>query len=506
MKFAPEDIIQIQQRGMLPERIREQLELFARGISYVELHRPCTLGDGIETIPEQEEAALIDGYEQAAAAGRCLKFVPASGAASRMFKEWFKGLERPGLPTETAARTFAEQLPLYPFYDDLCKAASRDGRDIAAFLQAGDFAAILSYILTSRGLDYGKLPKALLKFHKYPWGSRTALEEHLVEAARYAVDGRRISRLHITLSPEHRQPVEEFLAKVRTKYEKAYGVIYEIGISCQEKATDTIAVDLENRPLRDDNGRLCFRPGGHGALLQNLNALDGDIIFLKNIDNVSPEGMLDLTVRFKKLLAGLLLKRQEETFRYLEKLHSGKIDQEDLAAIDLFCRQKLHIGFPQGYARWSREEKLAAWRKKLSRPLRVCGVVRNESEPGGGPFWVRDDDDGQSLQIVEEVQVDCRNGDQRARWRAATHFNPVDLVCAVRDFQGKKFDLEKYVDPRAFSIARKSDHGRDLQALELPGLWNGAMANWNTIFVEVPLATFNPVKMVEDLLRPQHLS
>jgi len=506
MIFSAEDRIQIQQRGISPERIREQLELFARGISYLNLHRPCTLGDGIEAIPRQEEAALVESYEQAAATGRCLKFVPASGAASRMFKEWFKGLERPWLSTEPTARTFVEQLPRYPFYEDLCQAAAREGRDIAALSQVGDYAAILKYVLTPKGLDYGSLPKALLKFHKYPWGSRTALEEHLVEAARYVVDGRRISRLHITVSPEHRQPVEEFLAKIKSKYEESYGVTYEIGISCQEKATDTIAVDLENRPLRDENGRLCFRPGGHGALLQNLNALDGDIIFLKNIDNVSPEGMLEVTVRFKKLLAGLLLKRQEETFCQLEKLHGGKIDQEELSAIDLFCRQRLHIVFPEGYLKWPPEKKMATWRQKLSRPLRVCGVVRNEGEPGGGPFWVRDDDGGQSLQIVEEAQVDSRDREQQARWRAATHFNPVDLVCAVRDFQGKKFDLEKYVDPRAVSIARKSDHGRDLQALELPGLWNGAMANWNTIFVEVPLATFNPVKMVEDLLRPQHLT
>jgi len=506
MNLSAADMEQLKIEGISQERIKEQLGLFVRGASFVDLHRPCTLGDGIETIPEHEEECLLASYERAAAAGRCLKFVPASGAASRMFKEWFQRLDHPWEETDPAALSFAKHLPHYPFYDDLCQVISRDGKDAETLLEERKYNAILSYILTSRGLRYGQLPKALLKFHKYPAGSRTAIEEHLVEAALYVTDERRTSRMHITVSPEHRRPVEAFLKEMQARYEEMFEVIYAIDVSCQEPATNTIAVDLENRPFRDNEGRLCFRPGGHGALLKNMNAIDGDIIFLKNIDNVSPDRIKDVTVCYKKLLAGLLIQRQEEIFNCLRMLESSDVDQEDIKAIARFCRHRLHIVFPEGFSQWSGKKQQSVCQRKLARPLRVCGVVRNEGEPGGGPFWVRDADGGQSLQIVEEAQIDGRSAHQRVLWQAATHFNPVDLVCGVRDIRGKKFNLEDYVDPGAVSISRKSDQGRELRALELPGLWNGSMADWNTIFVEVPIATFNPVKMVEDLLRPQHLA
>jgi hypothetical protein len=506
MTFSDADIDEIHREGLSVERVKEQIALFVRGVSHVQLNRPCTVLDGIEIIPPQDEERLIARYDQAAAGGRCLKFVPASGAASRMFKEWFRAFDHPWKYSEAAAISFAEKLVYYPFFDDLRKTIFKSGEDIDFLMEEKKYGDILAYILTSRGLQYGQLPKALLKFHKYPEGSRTSLEEHLVEAALYVTDARRISRLHITVSPEHRQPVEAFLKEVLPVYEGLFALTYEIGLSFQETATNTIAVDMENRPLRSEDGKLCFRPGGHGALMKNLNEIDGDVIFLKNIDNVAPDRVKAVTVRYKKVLAGLLLKLQEESFRYLECLAGGRIAGEDVRAIDDFCRDKLHIVFPRDYRQWTLEKKKKIWREKLDRPIRVCGVVRNEGEPGGGPFWVEEADGAQSLQIVEEMQVDQQSARQKSLWQGATHFNPVDLVCGVRDYLGRKFDLKRFVDPGAVSMSIKSEKGRDIKALELPGLWNGSMAKWNTVFVEVPIETFNPVKTVADLLRPQHLT
>jgi len=506
MTFSDADLDQIHSEGLSVERIEEQIALFVRGVSYVELNRPCTVHDGIEIILPKDEEKLISCFDQAAAGGRCLKFVPASGAASRMFKEWFRALDQPWTDNEASALSFAEKLVYYPFFEDLRQAIFDGGGNIESLMKEKKYGDILAYILTSRGLQYGQLPKALLKFHNYPEGNRTSLEEHLVEAALYVTDAHHVSRLHITVSPEHRQPVEAFLDLVRPVYEGLFGVTYEIGLSCQETATNTIAVDMENRPLRSEDGKLCFRPGGHGALMKNLNDIEGDIIFLKNIDNVAPDRVKPVTVRYKKALAGLLLKLQAETFRHLKCLEGGRIAAKEMTAIDDFCRDKLHVVFPADYRQWPLEKKKGFWREKLDRPIRVCGVVRNEGEPGGGPFWVEETDGVQSLQIVEEMQVDPKSADQQAIWRGATHFNPVDLVCGVRNYEGRKFDLMLFVDPEAVSMSIKSEKGRDIKALELPGLWNGSMAKWNTVFVEVPIETFNPVKTVDDLLRPQHLS
>ncbi|MDI9569845.1 MAG: DUF4301 family protein [Pseudomonadota bacterium] len=505
MIFSPIDIEQIQREGLSVALVEEQLALFRRGVSHSELLRPCRTGDGIEVIDPGMEERLTSRYEQAAAAGRCLKFVPASGAASRMFKDWFQGMEEPWRGDDPAAVAFLANLPRYPFYEDLRRVMARRGEDPDACRREGRYESLLSYILTSRGLDYGRLPKALLKFHRYPDGSRTALEEHLTEAALYATDNRRVSRLHVTVSPEHRLVVTDFLQETRPRYEALFGLSYDVAVSCQETATNTIAVDMDKRPFRTEKGRLYFRPGGHGALLGNMNELDGDIVFLKNIDNVVPDRLKGVTVCYKKLLAGLLLERQEEIFRHRHSLEGGHVDGEILAAGDRFCRERLHIVFPDDYRRWPPERRKEFQLRKLDRPIRVCGVVRNEGEPGGGPFWVRDADGGRSLQIVEEVQVDPHSESQQAIWGSASHFNPVDLVCGIRDYRGRKYDLRRFVDPGAVSIARKSEKGRDLQALELPGLWNGSMADWNTIFVEVPIATFNPVKTVADLLRPERL-
>jgi hypothetical protein len=328
----------------------------------------------------------------------------------------------------------------------------------------------------------------------------------MVEAALYVRNAEGICRIHCTVSEEHRSDVEDYFSRVRKYYEARYNVRFDFRLSTQLASTNTIAVDMENRPFRDSRGMLVFRPGGHGALLENLNAIDGDIIFLKNIDNVVPDRLKGITVRYKKILGGYLVKLQEEIFEYLRLLSSEEMDKKFLSKAASFCEERLNVVFPPGFDGVSDVERRHFIVDRLNRPLRVCGMVRNVGEPGGGPFWVEEEGDGtQSLQIVEEIQVDLRSERQKTIWRSATHFNPVDLVCGVRDYRSKKFDLSRFVNRKAVSITQKSEEGRDLRALELPGLWNGSMARWNTIFVEVPIETFNPVKTVDDLLREQHI-
>ena len=372
-------------------------------------------------------------------------------------------------------------------------------------LEARRHADVLAYILTSKGLNYGNLPKALLKFHAYSDGSRSALEEHLVEAVLYTKDACRICRLHLTLSEEHEDDVAEYLSVIKRYYEKHYDVIFDIALSTQESSTNTIAVDLDNRPFRNQQGELVFRPGGHGALLENLNATGGDIIYLKNIDNIVPDRLKPVTVFYKKVLGGYLISLQNEIFRYLRRLDEAEMDEKTLRELKTFCESRLHLVMPPWFEDLSLPEKGSFIFKRLNRPIRVCGMVRNQGEPGGGPFWINEEDQTQSLQIVEESQIDSQSAEQKAVWSQATHFNPVDLVCGVRDYRSCQFDLHDFVDRDAYFISQKSEKGRDLKALELPGLWNGSMAFWTTIFVEVPIETFNPVKTIHDLLRPQHL-
>jgi len=381
-----------------------------------------------------------------------------------------------------------------------------DGLDLELLIEKGEFKEILDYLLTAKGLNYAERPKGLLKFHRYQEGSRTAFAEHLVEAANYAKGSGGKSRLHFTVSPEHQTGFRELLTEISDEFAKEYGVRFAVDFSEQEKATDTIAVDLDNRPFREADGTLLFRPGGHGALLENLNRLAADIIFIKNIDNVVPDRLKDETFLWKKVLCGHLLKVQKKIFSYLEMLGEKPVPVKLVDEILHFIKLELAIQPPVDFDLRSDSEKCNFLMGILNRPIRVCGMVKNEGEPGGGPFWVADRDGSLSLQIVEGAQIDPAASGQQKVLQAATHFNPVDLVCGVRDWQGKPFDLKKYVDPEAVFIAQKSKDGRELKALELPGIWNGAMAYWNTIFVEVPLITFNPVKSVNDLLRAEHQS
>ncbi len=503
--FSADHIRQIGAHGLTEAQVLEQIQRFKSGAEPIRLNRPCTLGDGIISIPAGDMEGLVKHHDREAARGRFMKFVPASGAASRMFKEWFHCLDEGCFDTEAATRAFAGDIRKFAFYEDLDHLLSRRGQSLERWLEESRYRDILAVILTAEGLNYAYLPKALLKFHVYPEGSRTALEEHLVEAAHYVKDHKRICRVHFTVSGEHRRDVEQYLSGIKKRYEQQYDVRFDIDVSIQSADTDTIAVDMENRPFLDEAGKLVLRPGGHGALLSNLNRLPaGDIIFLKNIDNVVPDHLKPQTVLHKKILGGYLITLQEQIFRYLRRLASDFVDKSDLDQVISFCKERLQIVFPPRFTDLSPVEKRAMIFAKLNRPIRVCGMVKNEGEPGGGPFWADEKDGTQSLQIIEEFQIDTRSQAQQATWSLATHFNPVDLVCGIRDYRNRKYDLRQFVNQEAFSVVRKSEKGRDLRALELPGFWNGSMAYWITIFVEVPLKTFNPVKTVHDLLRPAH--
>jgi hypothetical protein len=396
-----------------------------------------------------------------------------------------------------------QNIKRFAFYEDVQAAMAKHGLHLASLVERGQYQELLDYLLTSKGLDYANLPKALLKFHRYPDHCRTPLEEHLVEAATTLQDRHRVARLHFTVPSDYQETVRQYLNDVRHRYERC-GVHFEITLSNQKPASDTIAVDLENRPFRDHQGHLFFRPAGHGALLANLDELQGDIVFLKNIDNVVPDHLKHETEVSTRLLGGYLVALQQEIFGYMQQLAMQQVDAARLQRILAFARDKLGLIAPQRVEGGSARQQADFLLEKLNRPLRVCGVVKNTGEPGGGPFWVQHEDGTLSLQIVETSQVDTQDAEQRAILASSTHFNPVNLVCGVRDYRGRRFDLKRFIDPNSSFVSIKSYEGRPLKALELPGLWNGAMAHWNTVFVEVPLLSFNPVKTVLDLLRPEH--
>ena len=502
--LSASDIEHIRTHGIARETVLRQIDLCRRGATAVTLHRPATVGDGIVRITEGEQENLIALHNEAARAGRCLKFVPASGAATRMFKEWHGIFNRGGFKSREDFESFVKALPRYAFCRDLREALSAVGQDLGDLITQGRGQEILDFILNEKGLNYAGKPKALLKFHQYADRARTALEEHLMEAALYVRDGSGLCRIHFTVSEEHLEPVKELLGQVTGLYERRFAVRFEVGLSVQSESTDTIAVDLENRPFRDRAGRLLFRPGGHGALLYNLDGIDGDIVFIKNIDNVVPDRLQFVTVRYKKMISGYLVFMQRELFGHLQALSDPAAGEEAFGSAARFAMERLPCALPPGFEGRPLEQRRQVLIEQLNRPLRVCGMVRNEGEPGGGPFWVTGIDGGRSLQIVEEFQVDKGKGNQAGIWASSTHFNPVDLVCGVRDFSGRKFDLERFVDHEQVFVSTKSHEGCDIKAIELPGLWNGSMAFWHTVFVEVPVETFNPVKTVEDLLRPTH--
>jgi len=503
-EFSEKDRKRITEEGIPMEKIEEQTDLFRHPPRPLHLDRPCTAGDGIAVPSDKEKQALLSLYEKKMENLRAIKFVPASGAASRMFRDWFRDYETGDFDHSRRGAEFAGSLSLYPFHGDLSSVMAGKDRPLGELIGKGEYREILGYILTDRGLNYAHLPKALLKFHAYPDHNRTSLEEHLVEAAGYVRSRKDICILHFTVSEEHESLVQGLTDQVRRRYESLLGVRFDLSLSIQSPSTNTIAVNMTDEPFRDEKGELLFRPGGHGALLTNLNRLHGDLIFIKNIDNVVPDRLKGETILYKKILGGCLLDIQEKSFRYLALLKEEEPGEALIGEAAAFCRNELFLDFPPDFSRRPPEEKRDLLFSLLNRPIRVCGMVKNEGEPGGGPFWVTGTDGRRTLQIVEEAQIDSSSEKQRRIWKASTHFNPVDLVCGIRDYRGRKFNLEHFVDRKAVIITKKSHEGRDLKALEIPGLWNGGMALWNTRFIEVPLVTFNPVKTVFDLLRPEH--
>lgn len=481
---------------------KEQIERFKEGFPSLKIVAAATIGRGIVKLDEKQLKEASDYCDTAKVAGKC-KFVPASGAASRMFKDVFA--HKP----ETIEK-LADNIEKFAFYDP------------AVFGKTPyDPVKTADALLEEPGLGYGTKPKGVLKFHRYPKEARTAFAEHLVEGQEYMRNADGTVNLTFTISPEHKALFEKALAEVKEAYEKRYGVKYNIRFTYQDKATDTIAVTPDNKPFLKEDGTVLTRPAGHGALIHNLGAVDEELVSIKNIDNVAVERLLPTTALYKKALMGRALQLRDRVFGYLVDFdqlaginpapyqpniagyfpsYDDRFATEEMQAlcneIEKFLKDEFCIEMPEFK---NCKERALALRAKLDRPLRVCGMVRNEGEPGGGPFIIREKDGSTSLQILESVQIS-----DPSLMKEATHFNPVDLVCCLRNSEGKKFDLLAHVDPETGFISSKSYQGRELKALELPGLWNGAMSDWLTSFVEVPIETFNPVKVVLDLLKPAH--
>ena len=503
--LSQDDLKQIAGKGITEAQVATQLEEFKQGFPFLKLEAAAGIGNGIAAPDGEERSKYIDAWNAYKAEGKkIVKFVPASGAASRMFKDMFAFLNGDhDEPQTDFEKKYFDNIDKFAFYDELDAACLKnEGKGIKQLMAEGNYKAVVANMLEGKGLNYGQLPKGLLLFHKYAEGPRTPLEEHLVEGALYAASNGE-AHIHFTVSHEHR---ELFKAKVEEKcdaYAKKYGIKYDVSFSEQKPSTDTIAANPDNTPFRNDDGSLLFRPGGHGALIQNLNDIDADVVFIKNIDNVVPDRLKDDTVTYKQLIAGVLVTLQAKAFGYLRLLDTGSYTHEQLAEMiqfvqrDLCCRKA-------DIKELEDAELVIYLRKKLNRPMRVCGVVKNVGEPGGGPFLTYNQDGTVSLQILESSQIDKSNEQYMSMFTEGTHFNPVDLVCAVKDYKGQPFNLPDYVDKTTGFISSKSKNGRELKALELPGLWNGAMSDWSTVFVEVPLSTFNPVKTVNDLLREQH--
>lgn len=502
-----EDKELLAKKGISEEKIAEQLACFEKGFPFLKLSAAASVENGgimlAAEADQQRYLAAWDAYK--ADDKKIVKFVPASGAASRMFKNMFEFLGADyDVPTTDFEKKFFDHIHNFAFYNDL-NAACMDntGKNIDALIAEKNYKAVVANLLEAAGLNYGALPKGLLKFHRYADGVRTPLEEHLVEGALYAAGKSGDVFVHFTVSTEHRELFQKLVDSKAAEYAAKYGVNYHISFSEQKPSTDTVAADMENKPFRDKDGNLLFRPGGHGALIENLNDLDADVVFIKNIDNVVPDRLKDDTVTYKKLLAGVLVTLQKQAFEYLKLLDSGSYRHDELENIIRFVQQQLHCR--RADLKDLEDADLVIYlRKKLNRPMRVCGMVKNVGEPGGGPFLAYNPDGTVSLQILESSQIDMNDAEKKAMFEKGTHFNPVDLVCAVRNYKGEKFNLLNYVDKATGFISYKSKNGKDLKALELPGLWNGSMSDWNTVFVEVPLSTFNPVKTVNDLLREQH--
>lgn len=510
-KFSDTDLRQIADLGLTKDAVDQQIENFRKGFPKTKLIDAATVDNGgILRLNDKEIDKYSTYYSKASKGKKILKFVPASGAATRMFKDLYAftatyfGIDYKIEQEHPTVKEFIEKIRTFAFFDDLKTCMERAHADFGDYMERGDFATVINFLLKEQYMGYGNLPKGLLKFHRYGHTQRTPLEEHIVEGAEYARMNDGTVNIHFTVSPEHRALFRKKVAQVKTYFETAFNVKFHITFSEQKHYTDIIAVNEQNEPVRDDQGRLIFRPGGHGALIENLNEQRADIIFVKNIDNVVPDWMKHTTIIYKKVLAGLLLDLQQQAFKHLHQLDKG-VTPAQIKTIEKFAQESLHLVLPVNYTSLSHDEKCKMLHNLLNRPMRICGMVKNQGEPGGGPFITQNTQGVRSLQIVETAQINRNDPAQEAILSGATHFNPVDLVCATKNYRGRYFDLRQYVDPETGFISKKSKGATTLKSQELPGLWNGAMANWTTLFVEVPLATFNPVKTVNDLLRKEHL-
>ncbi|SDX07239.1 protein of unknown function [Lutibacter oricola] len=505
------DINKINEKGLTEQIVNEQINRFKQGYPSLKIIKAATVNNGIKAIQNNELSQLVNYYEDNSKQLKMVKFVPASGAASRMFKNLFEILNSYKGSEEDYLKLMENQnigsfyhmyqnIRNFAFFNDLNNALNSKKSSFEDIANRKDILSLLKSLLTEEGLNYANLPKGLLKFHKQENETRTPVEEHLIEGAKYARSEKKVN-LHFTVSENHLKLFKTHINEVVGKYENIFKIKYNINFSIQNPNTDTVAVDLDNNPFRDEKGDIVYRPGGHGALLQNLNKISADLVFVKNIDNVVQDRIKQDTILYKKALAGLLIKLREETFSWLNKLNKPNATKYINNAKN-FVANGLNNKLPEAFDKLPELEQIKFLTNKLNRPIRVCGMVKNEGEPGGGPFWVENEDNSVSLQIVESSQID---EDKKDLMKKATHFNPVDLVCSLSNHKGEQFDLNKYTDPNTGFISQKSLKGRDLKALELPGLWNGAMANWNTVFVEVPISTFAPVKTVNDLLKKEHL-
>lgn len=501
------------QKGITEQALNEQINLFKEGIPPVDLKDAATIGNGIIAFSKEDAAKYAAIYQKKKQGISILKFVPASGAATRMFKNLFAFKEHFQPEKESFMayvnrkgdkdiKTFFDNLEKFAFYPILTDFIAKNIPDFDKKNEDWQKHTIISVLLDEKGLNYGNLPKGLLPFHKHSEKVVTPFEEHFRESVMYA-SGKEVAYLHFTITEQHTEAFHRELNDIQKKLEDRYHIHFDVSFSYQKPSTDTISVTEENEYFRDENQELLFRPSGHGALLDNLNEVDADIIFIKNIDNVVVKKYTDETIFYKEALAGKLREIQSEVFKILHKIENNKVKKKKVNKILNFMRE-ININVPDYVYKFKRHYALEFAHNQLNRPIRVCGMVKNEGEPGGGPFWVKDAQGNVSLQIIESAQVDLSNPEQKEIFNQSTHFNPVDLVCGTKNYKGEKFDLHHYIDPKQAFITGKTYMGKPLKALERPGLWNGSMANWITIFVEVPLITFNPVKTVNDLLKKTH--
>lgn len=504
--FSATDKNQIEEHGLTIAAIENQLADFRRGFQPTAITAAAITGNGIVSFIQQQQQSLVNLFDESAPEYLIARFIPASGAATRMFRDLFSAVEaiKNGWDIPAPAENFLKNLKQFAFYDELKAAVKKKGQDLDKLLAKADWLPVLDSVLKKEGLNFVAKPKAFIPFHRYKDFARTALEEQIYEGLTHAVGNNNTLNIHFTISPEHEKEFKALTKAILSELKQKCDITVKVTHSFQMKSTDTIAVDMDNNPVRDRNNKLVFRPGGHGALLQNLNDIKSEMVFLKNIDNIVPDWHREDTIWFKKVLGGYLMQLVNDIHAFLIMLDDGNVEDEDLIGMISYAREKLHIEIPEWLEESESLEKIDFLFGVFNRPVRVCGMVKNEGEPGGGPFFVEDKNGNISLQIVESSQIDTTDAAQKKILHSSTHFNPVDIVCWKNDFNGQTFNLNDFCDPETGFIAKKSFEGKDIKAMELPGLWNGAMADWITTFVEVPLSTFNPVKEINDLLREKH--